>query len=111
DRSAEEARQAIAARGTDYVKAHSLIEAHYFAHDCFLTPDQLIRDADHLSGVPMRIVQSRYDMVCPPAAALRLAQACPHAGIEIVPVNGHAMTEAVWPAVGRALEVLGGGGE
>ena len=95
DQSAKATRAGLAERGPDFVAAHSLIEAHYFRNACFLEPNQLITHAPKLAGVPMQILHSRYDMVCPPHGALRLAAACPHAGLHMVPVNGHAMTDQV----------------
>jgi proline iminopeptidase len=96
--TAESARTALTARGVDFVACHSLIEAHYFAHRCFLGPDQLVRDAARLDGIPVEIVQSRYDIVCPPQAALRLHAACPRSELSLVTHNGHAMSETVHPA-------------
>ncbi|WP_417483309.1 alpha/beta fold hydrolase, partial [Maricaulis sp.] len=95
DQSAETTRAGLAERGPDFVAAHSLIEAHYFRNACFLEPDQLIANASKLANVPMQILHSRYDMVCPPRGAIRLAAACPHAGLQMAPVNGHAMTDQV----------------
>lgn len=106
DCSAGQARQHLAERGADFVASHSLIEAHYFANTCFLDPGQIIANAGRLAGIPMEIVQSRQDMVCPPGAAYRLAEACPHARLTLVPGNGHAMTETVYPAVIAALARL-----
>lgn len=90
----QEAREAFAARGWEYVAAHSLIEAHYFKYKCFLEPDQLIGNASRLANIPMAILHSRFDMVCPPRSAFRLAKACPHADFQLVSVNGHGMTDA-----------------
>ncbi|WP_417471296.1 prolyl aminopeptidase [Maricaulis sp.] len=95
DQSAAATRTGLAGRGPDFVAAHSLIEAHYFRNSCFLEPDQLIANAHRLANVPMQILHSRYDMVCPPRGAIRLAAACPHAGLHMAPVNGHAMTDGV----------------
>ena len=95
DQSAEATREGLAERGTGFVAAHSLIEAHYFRNACFLEPDQLIANASKLADLPMHILHSRYDMVCPPRGAIRLAAACPHADLHMAPVNGHAMTDAV----------------
>lgn len=105
DQSAEATRAGLAERGPDFVAAHSLIEAHYFRNRCFLEPDQLIARASRLAGVPMHILHSRYDMICPPRSALRLAAACPHAGLHMVAVNGHAMTDGVQ---GRLNAVMAG---
>lgn len=104
EKSPKEARDAMALRGRGYVATHSLIEAHYFTHDCFLEPDQILRDAGRLKDVPLHIVQSRYDMVCPAGTALALAKACPHAELSMIAVNGHAMTDAVRPTVIEAIK-------
>ncbi|WP_394692152.1 alpha/beta fold hydrolase [Hyphobacterium sp.] len=106
DASPQHVRESLASRGADFVACHSLIEAHYFANGCFLEPGQLIRDAHRLGEIPMEIVQSRYDVVCPPDAGYRLKQACPHARLTMITRNGHAMTEAVYPAVLEALARL-----
>lgn len=107
--SPEQVRKSLSARGPEFVAPHSLIEAHYFANGCFLKPDQLIGNADRLAGIPMEIIQSRYDMVCPPEAAFRLESACPHARLTLIQKNGHAMTDAVYPALIAALARLAAG--
>src|SRR5574337_1521247 len=38
------------------------IECHYFVNDCFLEPDQIIRDAPCIRHIPGVIVQGRYDV-------------------------------------------------
>lgn len=98
DTSPDSAREALAGRGFEYVACHSLIEAHYFAQRCFLGPDQLVDNAGQLARFPVEIVQSRFDVVCPPLAAMRLHAACPHSRLSLVTHNGHAMTPAVHPA-------------
>jgi len=80
--------------------AVSRIECHYFINDCFLQPDQLIRDVGRLRTIPGVIVQGRYDVVCPPLAAWRLKQAWPEAELRILPDSGHAASE---PATRSAL--------
>ncbi|MBA3732631.1 MAG: prolyl aminopeptidase [Gammaproteobacteria bacterium] len=69
------------------------IECHYFVNDCFMTPDQLLRDAHRLRNVPGVIVHGRYDIVCPVEQALVLHQVWPEASLEIVPDAGHSATE------------------
>ncbi len=76
------------------------MEWHYMKHDFFLEPDQLVRDAARIRGIPGRIVQGRYDLLCPPAGAAALARAWPKAELTIVPGTGHAGTE---PAIRNAL--------
>jgi len=65
------------------------MEAHYFAHDCYLAPDQLIRDAHRLAGIPGTLIQPLQDLLCPPATSARLAAAW--LGVEriVVPGAGH----------------------
>lgn len=43
------------------------MEAHYFGHDSFMAPDQLLANAHRLTGIRGVIVQGRYDLLCPPA--------------------------------------------
>lgn len=69
------------------------IEAHYFAHATFLEPNQILRDAPRLHGIPGVIVHGRYDIVCPYANAFELHQAWPQAHLETVPDAGHSASE------------------
>ncbi|TRO96699.1 alpha/beta fold hydrolase [Glycocaulis profundi] len=97
------AAEAVRAKGRNWLVSHSLIEAHYFAHGCFLGDNQLLRDAP-LLDMPVDIIQSRYDMVCPVRAAWRLAAALPHARLHIVPRHGHAMSEPVFRVLRSVLD-------
>ncbi|SFQ74183.1 proline iminopeptidase [Amycolatopsis arida] len=65
----------------------------YFAHGAWLEPDQLLRDAGKLAGIPGAIVQGRYDVVCPPVTAYELHRAWPDAELSILPHAGHAVTD------------------
>lgn len=76
------------------------IECHYFLNQSFLEPNQLIRDAHRLSGIPGVIVHGRYDMICPVDQAIALHQAWPEARLEIIHDAGHAASE---PGIARAL--------
>jgi proline iminopeptidase len=69
------------------------IECHYFTHDSFLEPDQIIRDAARLYGTPGVIVHGRYDVVCPVEQAWALHRAWPQARLQIVADAGHSATE------------------
>lgn len=101
----EQIRAGFAAKGRDWLIAHSLIEAHYFAHACFLAEGQLLADAERLA-MPVHIVQGRHDLVCPPRAAHRLRAAVPHARLHTVEGCGHAMTEPVFKVVREVFEAL-----
>jgi proline iminopeptidase len=69
------------------------IECHYFMHDSFLKPDQILRDATRLHGIPGVIVHGRYDLVCPVEQAWALHKAWPQARLQIIPDAGHSATE------------------
>jgi proline iminopeptidase len=76
----------------------SVLENHYFLHNAWIRPGQLLAAARKMQ-FPVRIVQGRYDMVCPPASAYALAQALPHAHLTFTHA-GHAASE---PATAAAL--------
>ncbi|HKU87003.1 MAG TPA: prolyl aminopeptidase [Casimicrobiaceae bacterium] len=69
------------------------IEAHYFVHDAFIEPDRILANVSRLRGTPGIIVQGRYDIICPPAAADALARAWPEAEYIVVPDAGHSVRE------------------
>jgi proline iminopeptidase len=76
------------------------IECHYFVHQAFLRPDQLLHDAHRLAGIPGVIVQGRYDIICPLRSAWDLHRAWPTADLQIIPDAGHAAFE---PGIRAAL--------
>lgn len=76
------------------------IECHYFANDSFLEPDQLLRDAGRLKGIPGVIVHGRYDVICPIESAWQLHKAWPEAKLKIIGDAGHAASE---PGIINAL--------
>lgn len=69
------------------------LEAHYFAHHCFLAPGELLGGIDRIRHLPAAIVQARYDMVCPIVNADELARAWPSARYVVVPDAGHSVWE------------------
>lgn len=76
------------------------IECHYFRHDSFLEPDQLLRDAGRLAGIPGVIVHGRYDLICPLENAWQLHRAWPGSSLQVIPGAGHSAAE---PGVMSAL--------
>ncbi|MEA2884759.1 MAG: proline iminopeptidase [Bradyrhizobium sp.] len=71
--------------------ATPFMEAHYFANDCFMTPDQLMAEAGKLHGIAGIIVQGRYDLLCPPSTSHALAAAWPGAEVRTVEGAGHSL--------------------
>jgi proline iminopeptidase len=73
--------------------AFARLETHYFVHDCWLEPGQLLRDAGRLRAIPGTIVHGRYDMPCPARYAYALHQAWPEADLHLIEGAGHAWSE------------------
>ncbi|GAB1516487.1 prolyl aminopeptidase [Actinophytocola sp. KF-1] len=73
--------------------AFTKLALHYFVNGGWFADDQLLRDAGKLAGIPGRIVQGRYDVVCPPVTAWELHRAWPDSTLTIVPRAGHAVTD------------------
>ncbi|WP_210530489.1 prolyl aminopeptidase [Rubellimicrobium arenae] len=71
--------------------ATPFMEAHYFLHNCFLSEGDLLAGASRLHGLPGVIVQGRYDLLCPPATAYRLAARWPDARLVMVEAAGHSL--------------------
>lgn len=80
--------------------AMARIEAHYMINRGFLAPGRLLGAMDVLAKHPAVIVQGRYDIVCPIAAADLLARAWPGAQYRIVSDAGHSSME---PGIRAAL--------
>lgn len=76
------------------------IECHYFMHESFLQPDQILRDAHRLADIPGVIVHGRYDMVCPVDQAFALHAVWPGAELQVIADAGHSATE---PGITAAL--------
>lgn len=92
---------------SDYARAFARLENHYFLNRGFLPEDRWIeKNRSRIEPLPADIVQGRFDMVCPPAAAVRLATGWERARLHIIPQAGHALSE---PGVSaRLVEVMNG---
>lgn len=85
----------------------AIMEAHYIRNGFFLEPGELLANAHRLAGIPGVLVQGRYDLLCPPAAAFALHEAWPGSRLTFIETAGHAMTEAgVEEAMRQALNEL-----
>jgi len=79
---------------SDYARAFARIENHYFINHGFLEKDgHILTEMPTIAHIPGTIVQGRYDMICPPATAARLADAWPRGDLKIIPHAGHALSE------------------
>ncbi|MCH9765459.1 MAG: prolyl aminopeptidase [Alphaproteobacteria bacterium] len=77
-----------------------IMEAHYIHNQFFLAPGQLRDGMAALKNIPGRIIQGRYDLLCPPKSACDIAELWPKCKLKIVDAAGHAMTE---PGVETAM--------
>ncbi len=84
----------------EYALAFARIENHFFSHDAWLEPNQLVRDAQRIRHIPGVIIQGRYDVATPMRTAWDLHRAWPEARFEVVPDAGHAWDE---PGIQRLL--------
>ncbi|MDN5786450.1 prolyl aminopeptidase [Pseudorhodobacter sp.] len=86
---------------SEYARAFARLENHYFVNRGFLDRDGWIYDQrSRIEAISADVVQGRYDMVCPPAAAYRLTQGWANARLHMIPVAGHALSE---PGISEAL--------
>ncbi len=88
------------------------IECHYFHHQSFLKPNQLLENMSKISHIPGYIVHGRYDMICPIEQALLLKQQWPESRLRIIDNAGHAATEpdisaALVDSCKQMLEIIG----
>ena len=71
------------------IESLALLENHYFSHNAWLKPNQILRNAHKLRHIPLTIVHGRYDLICPFQSAWELQQVVPHAKVFAVPDAGH----------------------
>ncbi len=91
----------VAQSTAKYARAFSRLENHYFMNRGFLEHDEWIeQNLGKISHIPATIVQGRYDMICPPVSAWKVAKAMPKADLQMIPMSGHALSE---PAITAAL--------
>ena len=76
------------------------IETHYFMHDAFLEPNQILKNVHRLSNIPGIIIHGRYDVICPLEGAYTLHKAWPASELQIIRDAGHAACE---PGIVNAL--------
>ncbi len=80
--------------------ARARVQLHYLVHDCFLEPGEFVSSLTRLGKTQVLIVQGQRDQVCPPRAALELAERLPRAELRLIERGGHSAAE---PAMAQAL--------
>ena len=77
-----------------FALAFALIENHYFINKGFLdSEDQLIKGIEKIRHIPAKIIQGRYDIVCPMETAYEVHKEWPEAKLEIAKSSGHSAFE------------------
>ena len=78
----------------EYARAFSRLENHYFQNGGFLQTDGwILRERGRIEHLPATIIQGRYDMICPPVSAWKLAEGWEKCTLRMVPMAGHALSE------------------
>ncbi|ULB11081.1 prolyl aminopeptidase [Cereibacter azotoformans] len=79
---------------SEYARAFARLENHYFSNAGFLEQDGwILANRSRIAHIPAVIVQGRYDMICPPLSAWKLAEGWDKADLRLVPFAGHALSE------------------
>ena len=73
--------------------AFARIECHYFINKIFLEENFILKNIENIKEIPIKIVQGRYDIVCPVRSAWDLNKKLKEAKLIIVPDSGHSMSE------------------
>jgi proline iminopeptidase len=76
------------------------VQLHYLSNMGFIDGQEILARIDTIRNIPAKIIQGRYDMVCPPCTAFELHQAWPEAEFTIIPDAGHSAME---PGIVKAL--------
>ncbi len=78
----------------EYARAFSRLENHYFQNAGFLETDGwILREKARIAHIPTVIVQGRFDMICPPISAWKLAQGWKSCDLRLIGLSGHALSE------------------
>lgn len=82
------------------------IECTYTLKDWFLPSDNyILENAHRMKDIPCRIVQGRYDVICPVRSAWDLHRALPKSELTIVPLGAHSpVDDAMARELVRATE-------
>lgn len=74
-------------------KKPSIIQLHYSINLCFIEKHPILEQITQISDIPIKIIQGRYDFVCPVEQAWQLAYHCPQAKLTVIDMAGHLANE------------------
>ncbi len=84
----------------------AIIEFRYLYNWCFLEKNYILKNAYKLENIPIKIVQGRYDLVCPPEDAYKLYKALPKSKLEFVLWWHSAYDEEVFKKLKEFVEKI-----
>ena len=85
----------------EYARAFARLENHFFHNGGFLQCDGwILRERHRIEHLSATVVQGRFDMICPPQSAWKLAHGWAKCDLRIIPLAGHALSE---PGISEAL--------
>ena len=73
--------------------AFARIECHYFINNIFLEDNYILKNIKNIESIPTKIIQGRYDIVCPVRSAWDLNKKLKQSELIIVDNAGHSMSE------------------
>ncbi|KAI1260453.1 proline iminopeptidase [Xylariaceae sp. FL1019] len=93
-----------------WCRTHALFEAHYITvNKGWMEDGYLLRPENmaKIKDIPGRIVQGRYDMVCPPTTAYKVHKAWTSSKLQIIHDAGHSASEpGTYAALVQACDEL-----
>ncbi len=82
-----------ASKGDAINKYPSIIQLHYSMNHCFIEQNPILEKINRLDNIPIKIIQGRFDFVCPVEQAWQLANHCPQATLTVLDTAGHLANE------------------
>ena len=79
------------------------VEWHYIKNNFFLKPNQLLKCKNKLSKIPISIIQSDYDLLCPPQTSFNFASGLPKCKVFRIASAGHYISD---PGVKEMMKQL-----
>ena len=80
-------------KNNSFSDAFARIECHYFINNIFLEDDFILKNIKIIESIPTKIIQGRYDVVCPVRSAWDLSKKLINSELFIVNDAGHSMSE------------------
>lgn len=68
----------------------AILENHYFLNSGFIRPGQILKNTYKLKGIPIDVIQGRYDMICPYRSVAALSAVLPQIRVKRVDDAGHS---------------------